>query len=315
MKVKRLQNRIAENRFSLPTTAVIALLVWISAGLISQDLWLQFGLMAIATYFMVELNNRNVLMRTYSRMVSCSFLVLNLTCLDLFTANAATGTVQLCFVLHLIFLFQSYQDKQSMGSVFFAFAMLGIASLFFIQALFLVPLTWFLMMTRIMSMTWRGFFASIMGLIAPYWFVTGLLVYQGKAEMLLSHIQGITAFQEPRLANMPPATLLAGLIFVVLMGIIGGIHFLRNSYLDKIRTRMVYEALIILFVCLVIFVVLQPQHAAILAPLLITVVSPLIAHYITFTKTFITNVSFILILLVTGLLVITNLWLPLQTFL
>src|SRR3712207_3957327 len=131
---KRLQNRIAENRFSLPTTAVIALLVWISAGLISQELWLQFGLMAIATYFMVELNNRNVLMRTYSRMVSCSFLVLNLTCLDLFTASAATGTVQLCFVLHLIFLFQSYQDKQSMGSVFFAFAMLGIASLFFIQA-------------------------------------------------------------------------------------------------------------------------------------------------------------------------------------
>lgn len=129
--------------------------------------------MVVSTYFMVELNNRNALLRTYSRMVSCSLLMLDLTVLHLFSTTITAGIVQLCFILHLLFLFRSYQDKRSMGTIFFAFAMLGIASLWFIQIVFFVPVVWFLMAARLYSMTWRSFLASIMGLLAPYWFMGG----------------------------------------------------------------------------------------------------------------------------------------------
>ncbi len=315
MKVKRLQNRIAENRFSLPVTALIASLVWISTGLITQGLWVQFGLMIVSTYFMVELNNQNALMRTYSRMVSCALLVLILINLPLYAHNTAVGIIQLCFILHLRFLFHSYQDKRSMGSIFFAFTMLGICSLFFIQILYLVPIIWYVMGTRILSMTGRSFFASIIGLLLPYWCIAGFFIYQGNGDSLIHHIQSITVFKSFSLENLPSTPKLIAMGFITLMGITGSIHFLRNSYLDKIRTRMLYEALIILFSCVVLFIILQPQHIDMITPILITLTAPLIAHYITFTHSFLTNLSFIILIFTTTLLIVLNLWQPLLTFL
>ena len=315
MKVKRLQNRIAESRFSLPVTVLIASLVWISTGLITQGLWIQFGLMIISTYFIVVLNNRNALMRTYSRMVSCGLLALNLITLRLYANNIAAGILQLCFILHLMFLFHSYQDKRSMGSIFFAFVMLGISSLFFIQVLFLVPFVWFLMTTRILSMTWRSFFASIIGILLPYWCIAGLFIYQGNGSTLIRHVQSITVFNAFGLENLPTTQKLISLGFITLAGITGSIHFLRNSYLDKIRTRMIYEALIILFGCVVVFIILQPQHTDMFTPILITLTAPLIAHYITFTQSFLSNLSFIVLVITTLLLITFNLWQPLLTFL
>lgn len=76
LRKKRLQNKIAASRFSLPVTATLAALVWVAVGFIMDNIWAQFAFTIISTLLMVELNNRNSLMRTYSRMVSCSFLVL-----------------------------------------------------------------------------------------------------------------------------------------------------------------------------------------------------------------------------------------------
>ena len=40
--------------------------------------------------------------------------------------------------------------------------------------------------------------------------------------------------------------------------IIGSIHFIRTSYGDKIRTRMIYETFIMISVACIIFIILQP---------------------------------------------------------
>lgn len=108
---------------------------------------------------------------------------------------------------------------------------------------------------------------------------------------------------------------LVSLAYFALLGVMGSIHFLRNSYLDKIKTRMIYETIIILLGFTLCFIILQPQHAPLLTPVLITVVAPLIAHYITFTRTFVTNLSFIAIIVTAFLLTALNSWQPLLTFL
>ena len=74
--MKRIQNRVAGSRIALPVTAVYALLVCLINHLVGQSLWLQLLLLAVSTLLMVQLNNINALIRIYSRMVSCSFLVL-----------------------------------------------------------------------------------------------------------------------------------------------------------------------------------------------------------------------------------------------
>ena len=76
--IKRTQNRIAESRWALPICAAYTLLICIISGLFVEGIWVQLALTAVATLLMVELNNRNSLIRIYSRMVSCSFLVLTM---------------------------------------------------------------------------------------------------------------------------------------------------------------------------------------------------------------------------------------------
>ena len=79
MVVKRLQNRIAESRMTLTFTAIYAVLVFLASGLVGKNLWFQFACLAVSTYLMVEFNNVNALLRVYSRMVSCAFLMLACT--------------------------------------------------------------------------------------------------------------------------------------------------------------------------------------------------------------------------------------------
>lgn len=74
---KRLQNRIAESRWALTVCLIYAAGIMLLGGVIEKGLWLQTACLAISTLMMVELNNSNSLIRIYSRMVSCSFLLLN----------------------------------------------------------------------------------------------------------------------------------------------------------------------------------------------------------------------------------------------
>ena len=61
---------------TLSFTAVYAVLVFLASGLVGKNLWFEFACLAVSTYLMVEFNNVNALLRVYSRMISCAFLVL-----------------------------------------------------------------------------------------------------------------------------------------------------------------------------------------------------------------------------------------------
>lgn len=95
---KRLQNKIAESRWALPVITIYSLIACLSGGIVKEGLWLQTGMLATSAYMMVELNNANSLIRIYSRMVSCSFLVMTVMSLFLFKA-LTTGVVQLCIIV------------------------------------------------------------------------------------------------------------------------------------------------------------------------------------------------------------------------
>ena len=127
---KNLQNRIAESRYSLPLAATLIVMIWVAVGLMAEDvvvLGLSFGLVVVSTYLMVLLNNFNSLMRTYSRMVSCSFLVL-ITMAGLPVPGLAASIVTPCIIAFYLFLWQSYQDRFAAGAIFFAFFSASAAS-------------------------------------------------------------------------------------------------------------------------------------------------------------------------------------------
>ena len=192
--MKRIQNRIAESRYALPATAVVAVAVCVGAGLLSRQLWSQFGCLALTTYLMVLMNNQHALMRIYSRMVSCSFLALSLAANFLF-ADTGSGVVAVAMTAFYTILFHAYQDKSATGTVFYAFLCVGIASTVQVQILWLVPLYWVLTANKVLAMSTHTLLASLLGLVAPYWFWACYLAYANELPSLGAHFAPLVQWE------------------------------------------------------------------------------------------------------------------------
>lgn len=302
---KRLQNRVAESRFALPIMLVYSILVWMANGALTEALYGQFVIFAVSAFMMMTLNNSNALIRIYSRMVSCTFVMLACAATFLFSSSGA-AVVQALFILFYLSLFRSYQDKRASGIAFYSFVCIGIASLWFVQILFYVPFLWILMATNIMAISHKMFWASVLGVLAPYWFVGAYSFYAGTADELLYGISEIAVFQPLFCYDGIDVHKLLTFALVAALSIVGIVHFLRNSYLDKIRTRMLYETFIAVDVLTIVFIVLQPQHFDMLLPLMTVNTSCLFAHYVALTRTRTTNVVCIVAFLLTVALTIFN---------
>lgn len=306
---KLLQTKIATSRYSLPLTATLISLIWVAVGVWLSDVWVQLALTAVSTLLMVELNNENALMRTYSRMVSCSFLVL-ITMAGLPHPLLEGSIVTMSFIAFYLIIWHTYQEKQAPGVTYFAFLCIGVASLFFIHILYFVPCLWVLMTAYTLSFSVRNLLASLLALVTPYWFAAGYYVYMADFTDFIAHVSAIIEYQQLFDYSQVFVGDVVNLAFIVLLALIGMIHFLRTSYADKIRTRMIYESLILMDVITMVFIILQPCHLAILEGLMIVNTSPLIAHYITFTHTRLTNISFGVIILAVIAILCYNIFLP-----
>lgn len=303
--IKRAQNRIAESRATLPWTAVICLLIWLVGGVITHGWWLQMGVAALAMVMMALLNNVNALIRIYSRMISCSFIVL-MTMTAYLWPQLPVGMVALAVTTFYLLLFQTYQDKRAMGMIFYAYAMLGIGSIFWVQLLWLIPVFWILMATNILAFSGRTFFASILGLVLPYWFLSGYYFLTGQIAMLGAHFADILNVGPLFALKLLDLHHFVTIGFVFLLGILGIVHFLRNSYKDKIRIRMYYEAFIVVELVLMAAIIVFPKMADPIMALLITTTAPLIGHFLALTHTKLTNITFFVILAIVAALTLYN---------
>jgi len=303
--IKRAQNRIAESRATLPWTAVICLLIWLVGGVITHGWWLQMGVAALAMVMMALLNNVNALIRIYSRMISCSFIVL-MTMTAYLWPQLPAGMVALAVTTFYLLLFQTYQDKRAMGMIFYAYAMLGIGSIFWVRLLWLVPVFWILMATNILAFSGRTFFASILGLVLPYWFLGGYYFLTGQIAMLGEHFVDILNVGPLFAFELLDLHHFVTMGFVFLLGILGIVHFLRNSYKDKIRIRMYYEAFIVIELVLMAAIIVFPKMADPIMALLITTTAPLIGHFLALTHTKLTNITFFVILVIVAALTLYN---------
>ncbi len=311
--MKRIQNKIAESRFSLAVMIVYGLGIWFLKGFLEQQLCLQLLFLAVSVYLMAELNNSNLLIRIYSRMVSCSFLALS--CMSAFILDSPNVlAVQLCIVVSYSILFKCYQDKYTQGKMFYAFLFIGLASTQFIQVLFFVPILWVLIGTKLTAFTFKAFIATILGLIVPYWFLVGYYFFIDDIDTFVWHFLSIAQF-EPLFQYMElDLHVVITFAFMIILSGIGIVHFLNNSLKDKTRTRVYYEIFIIMDIATAVFIVLQPHLADYLISMMIIPTSALLAHYIALTSTKVTNITFKVIVILVLAITLYNLWTPLLPF-
>lgn len=278
-----------------PMTACYAAAVWaLYAVMLNEIPWMQFSCFVVTTYLLVELNNSNALIRIFSRMVSCSYIVM--ACMPCFLfSSVATGIEGVCIVAAYATMFNSYQERRSMGWIFYTFLLLGIASLINIHILYYVPLFWFIILVFMMSLSFRTFIASLLGIITPYWFAMVYFIYTQDIDTPIRHFTDIAVFGPIADFSILNYNQLFTLSFVALLAVVGTVHFAHNNTGDKIRTRMLYYSFITIDIVTIVFVILQPQHYDLLLTMMIISTSPLIGHFIALTHTKLTNISFIII--------------------
>ena len=309
MAVKRIQNKIAESRLTLPVTACFGLGIWLLCGLIRQQWWIQVVCYAISTGIMAELNRGNALIRVYSRSVSALFIILSCVACFLFPSMEAAITM-LCLTASIMILFKTYQDPEAVGWTFYTFLLIGLISLMKVQALWLVPLFWLVMAISTNSFSFRTCMASLLGLALPYFYLLAFVIFRFKSDLspFTAHFLPLGDFIFPYDYAQVPLTHSLTYGFLVMLTVTGVVHFLRTSYNDKLRTRQLYYGFMLFNLFVFILIGLQPQHFELLMPLAIISTSPLIAHFITLTRTRITNIAFFVILIAALALIGFNLW-------
>lgn len=305
--MKYIQNQIAESRKLLPSAIAYSAVIWMLAGLLSQGWWLQFGLFLATAMMVMLINNVNLLIRIYSRSVSVSFILL--TCSGVFLFPSLSGAcIQLCFATAFFTLFKAYQDRSGTGWVFYSFMCFSLASIADSFVFCYLPLFWILMFFFVYAGSWRTFFASLFGLITPYWFQTCWMLWKYREDMLevvSSRLSEISFLADDYTFSLQQLLLLG---LLTALGLIGTIHFLRQHYNDKIRVQQIYFGFIVTGAFTFGLIFLLPQHYDMLIRMLIICVSPLIGHFLALTHTRITNIVFFVITTAVLALTIFNLW-------
>lgn len=306
--VKRLQNRIAQSRWALPITIIYGLVVCLTVELLGYGQWMTFALLLVATLMMAELNNGYSLIRIYSRMVSCSFMVMITMSLTLFE-SVTVAVVMVAFIAFLLLIFRAYQNPGAVGWVFYAFVALGISSIVFSKSLLFVPVLWVIMAVNVLCFSPRTLIASLLGIITPYWFVAAWLIYQGNISYLGTHFLSALQFGTPFQFSILNIHQLLTFAFVLVLAVIGAVHFFLYSYQDRIRIRLMYETFVVLDACAVIFAILQPQYFDEMLGMSIVTTATLIGHFLALTHSRLSNITMFVLAGVTLALTIFNLWL------
>ncbi len=303
----RLQNRIAESRYTLPVLLLATVGVWWQAGFVEGQWWGALACFVATVAMLIQLNKSCALIRVYSPVISCSFLVLSMTACPLF-ADFHAAFVQMCMVGYILLLFHTYGDTTAAGPVYYAYLCIAVASLFFVQILCLLPFLWLMQDAMIRSLSGRTWMAALFGVLTPYWCWAGVLVLQQDFTPFVAHFMPLTEWSMPLDITVWNIGQMGVMALLLLTSIIGTVYYLRQGRLDSTRVRFLYGFFIGMVWLTVVALLLQPTLYTWLVPLILVFVSPLIAHFTALTDTRLTNITVLVCLLLALLLTIYSLW-------
>ena len=303
---KYLYNRITGSIVFIHASSVYAALTWLPAGLLTQNLWLQFLLTIAANSLLIEMCIYFKLLRLNNWVVTAIFMLLT-NCCGFTYGSLEASIASTAIALAIFMLFLTYKSPDDVGHTYFAFLSIGVISLFFIPILYIIPLLWLLSLYQLQSLNWRTWFASIFGILTPYWFVLPWFLHQ--------HIQDNIIIQFPLFSldelstDVDTALMPMKIVVLAVIGtptIIGAINFWQQSYNESIQTRLFFNCLQWIGFAIALMIILQPQYYNTLIRMMIFCATPFIAHFFSLTRSkfvnyifFVTLVIFIVLSIVT----------------
>lgn len=316
MRYNRFQNHVSESSVTMPLCMVIGALAWFwntdtqSFGYSATSL-VALALAILSTYVILETSNVFALLRIRSNMIAAVWVIA--IALMTFTHTLSSGWVAaLAMAGSYYTMFLTYQQYQPVAHVFHSFLLLSIASLAIPQLLVFVPLYYWYLLVFMRCMTWRTFWAGITGLLLPICFVLGWSFATSDYSFLFKRMD---CFMATRLFFAKDYAWMMSFqsaearcfAFLSLLTLVGMIHYLRNYYNDKIRTRMYLYIHVAQTIVCWLMILCAPNMAHTLAPVFMLGASTMIAHYFALTGSLVSNLFFCLTIIVTIFLFVINL--------
>lgn len=325
---RRFQQKIVSGRFTLPAIIAFSALVWIIAwgnepgetpsppypfwqkilGLLPANFIgeaISFLVYGATAYLLIELNNAYSLIRVRTTFQCTVFILSVSSCPFLFPLQ--TGSLAcLCLLAGIYFLFRTYQRQEPAARMFQAFLFTGIGTILFPELFFYVPL-FFIGAFKFQSLTFRTFFAGVLGLMLPYWFLLGNAYFYNQMELFYEPFRQLASFLPVDYSQVAIGHLLPGAL-AILVFIVSAIHFWATGYQDKLRSRSFLNFIILITTGTILLCLLQPQHLCSLYPVLLSGCSILAGHLFANSSNKLSNVFFITYLILLTGLTIYNLW-------
>lgn len=332
---KRFQNKVTTGKLTFPVVIIISALLWGLIYFVKPEIQIakegyyftklisnlqlneflersiNFILYGIIIYILIGINNTYSLIRTRTTFQACIYSLFIAICPVLQPLQQGAFVV-ICVCLSLYFLFRTYQKNEPTGNIFHSYLFLGLGSLLFPQLLYLFPV-WIIGEYNFQSLSLRTFFAGIVGLSFPYWFLLGHAFFYNEMELFYAPFKELVTFTPINLSAIPLWEL-ATIGVVFLLTLISIIHYLFNNYQDKIRTRSYLNFLVLLDFILLAALLLQPQHTKTILPVLLICTSILTGHFFALANSKSSNIIFIISIILLIALLYCNLWMPYHNF-
>lgn len=306
----RFQNRVAASRMLLPFIIVyaIAIIALSLRGELPQiESVVSIVCFAVAVAMMVALNNQNALIRVYSRMVSAAFVAFTLT-MPAWIDRPKMLPMQCCYAIFLYMIMPVYHDPQRVGRVFYSFLFVGVASLMCPPTLWLLPVWLIGLFACILTPSLRCLMGALFGVAYPWLIYFVWTCATGNVDIFIAlaeeaqTLAPLFAIGEPTIGVIVPIALFN------LVVIISSIHFFMNDYADKVRTRQIFEFLILMHFVLLAAMIFQPAYLEYIFALQLCVGAPVAGHFAALSSTKLSNLTFMVIILCIVAITAYNLW-------
>lgn len=263
-----------------------------------------YGFYAAGALLLAGITVHHALIRVHSTFYITLFVWLSA---GLLPHTLHEGSVLTCCLLAMcFFLFHTYQRVEPVEILFQGFFFYAVGTLFFPPALWLLPFllgfqTWFHHLTP------RVVFAMLAGVSLPYWFLFGYAYTVDDVELFLAPLREAVAWMPVDYASLTSIQVV-GLVVVGVFTLWSCVLYAGSSYQDKIRTRTFIYHVMAVEALLFVFLLLQPQHYAVLMAPVVTCCSLLAGHYFAVSRDRRSFVASLVVLVVSVALYIFNLW-------
>ena len=316
MQIKSLQTKIAQSQFLFPICNILAaILWWMPEWTFSVRALLGMAVCALATYIVMETNNRMLIIRIRTRIMASTWVLLA-ACLPFMhpIGNPIVAATILCasnFVL-----FRCYECPRPQADAFHTFLLLSLGS-FFAPILLLMAIPTFLFLAiNLRSLTRKAFWASVLGIVAPYWCYAFWSFATKDMQGFLHHLAGMFRYDMPSIEALLalPFPVQFSIAFILFLCLVSIFHFNHTIYDDRIRVRMylfIYLWQTLLFIA---FLLLQPAQYETTLALLLASATPLISRFFAVSRSTFCTILAVLSILLTAAMAALYQWNPSFSF-